>query len=630
MLPPLTYQQELVDAISVPMFFLDVTGRFAGSNRAFTEFVGQSDEYVRNEGVYQLISDRNADKHQEIDNKLLQDGSVEPYEDEVLGAGVRKYFVIFRKALVHDSDGNVTGIVATIIDVTDLKTAEEALVASESQKKAILDGFPGFIALFDRNMSAIWVNDSVHQDMNMPIGRLCQDIICKQPNSCDDCAFTKSIKSGKVEIGIRRVESRDDRGAIFYEIIGTPVKNSAGEVENVIVIARDVTERFKMERQLRHTQKMQAIGTLAGGIAHDFNNVLTPIMGYTEIIKLKMRQLGIEDEPTFEYLSEILIAGKRAEKLVEQILTFSQIGEQKEHPQYIHPIAKEIIKLLRSTLPANIKIDQRIDEGCGPVNLDPVELQQVLINMCTNSADAIGNERGTLSIDIRPAEQAEGDNTEWIEIIVSDTGEGMSTELRDRIFEPYFSTKDTGYGTGMGLAIVHSIVTRNGGVVEVQSEEERGSVFRVLLPVVVRKRSSGLLVNGDDVFDGKGRIILVDDEGQVVQVVGELLRSVGYHVSGWTSPKAALEHFSENHQAYDLLVTDLTMPHMTGVELSAEVKRIRPDFPVVLITGYSDRLTREFAMNAGIDEYCMKPVSLRDLSNVVGRLLNLSEEESAS
>jgi two-component system cell cycle sensor histidine kinase/response regulator CckA len=471
MSPPLTYQQDLVDAIPVPLFFLDSTGKFAGSNRAFREFIGQSDEYVRDKGVYQLISDRNADKHQEIDNNLLLTGSVEPYEDVVLGAGVRKYFVMFRKALVHDSDGNVTGIVATIIDVTDQKTAEEALVASESQKKAILDGFPGIIALFDRNMSAIWVNDSVHQDMNLPIGRLCQDIICKRPNSCDDCAFTKSIQSGKVEVGIRRVESRDDSGAIFYEIIGTPVKNAGGEVENVIVIARDVTERFKMERQLRHAQKMQAIGTLAGGIAHDFNNVLTPIMGYTEIIKLKMRQLGIEDEPTFEYLGEILIAGKRAEKLVEQILTFSQIGEQKEHPQYIHPIAKEIIKLLRSTLPANIKIDQRIDENCGPVNLDPVELQQVLINMCTNSADAIGNERGTLSIDIRPAEQAEDDKTEWIEILVSDTGEGMSTELRDRIFEPYFSTKEKGYGPGMGLAIVHSIVTRMGGVVEVQREE---------------------------------------------------------------------------------------------------------------------------------------------------------------
>ncbi|MBE0584362.1 MAG: response regulator [Desulfofustis sp.] len=182
----------------------------------------------------------------------------------------------------------------------------------------------------------------------------------------------------------------------------------------------------------------------------------------------------------------------------------------------------------------------------------------------------------------------------------------------------------------MGLALVHSIVTRNEGLVEVQSEVARGAVFRVLLPVVVRQRSSGLLVQGDDVFDGKGRIILVDDEGQVVQVIGELLRSIGYHVSGWTSAKAALEHFRENPEAYDLLVTDLTMPHMTGVELSAEIKRIRSNLPVVLITGYSDRLTREFAMRSGVDEYCMKPVSLRDLSGVVGQLLGLSEQDRFS
>ncbi len=517
------YEQELVDAIPVPMFFLDKSGVFVGSNRAFSEFVDLPDEDVRKRGVYDLIADRNAEKHQEMDTKLLQTGSADPYEDEVFGAGARRYFVIFRKALMHDAKGQVSGIVTTIIDVTDLKTAEENLVASESQKKAILDGFPGLIVLFDRNKSAIWVNDAVRQNVSMSIGRLCQEIICKRSNYCKDCAITKSIESGKVEVAIRRVETDDEAGVIYYEVIGTPIKNAEGEVESVIAIARDVTDRFQLERQLRHAQKMQAIGTLAGGIAHDFNNVLTPIMGYTEILKLKMRQMGVEDEPTYEYLSEILIAGKRAEKLVEQILTFSQNGEQKAHPQYIHPIAKEVIKLLCSTLPANIKIEQNIDEDCGPVNLDPVELQQVLINLCTNSADAIGSEQGTLSIEIKKAEQREGDKTEWIEITVSDTGEGISSEVSDRIFEPYFSTREKGYGTGMGLALVHSIVTRNGGLVEVKSDVARGAVFRVLLPVVVRQRSSGILVQGDDVFDGKGRIILVDDEGQVVQVIGELL-----------------------------------------------------------------------------------------------------------
>lgn len=623
----LPYEQDLADAVPVPLFFLSTDGEFLGSNKAFSEFIGVSDEEIRKKGVYDLLSDGSGKHHRDVDAILLEEGSVQPYEDEIL-AGIKRYFVIFRKALIRDKAGEVTGIVTTLLDVTSLKTTQDALLASESQKKAILDGFPGIIALFDRNLSAIWVNGVVRQDVSMPIGRLCHEIICKQKTQCDDCAIPKSIESGKVEVGLRRIETGDVESALYYEIIGTPVKNSAGEVESVIVIGRDVSERFRLERQLRHAQKMEAIGTLAGGIAHDFNNVLTPIMGYTEIIKLKMRQMGVEDEPTFEYLSEILTAGKRAEKLVDQILTFSRRGDSQDHPQYIHPIAKEIVKLLRSTLPANIKIKENIDEACGPVVLDPVQLQQVLINLCTNGADAIGSRPGTLTIEIKMAEQLEGENTEWVELSVTDTGRGIQPEMRDRIFEPYFSTKDKGYGTGMGLAIVHSIVTRHGGQVEVVSDEKNGSTFRVLLPVAVRQTTMGLAGRGAPLKNGKGRIMLVDDEAQVVQVIGELLRSIGYQVSGWTSAPAALEHFQENPEGYDLLVTDLTMPHLTGVELSAEIKRIRPDFPVVLITGYSDRLTREFAMKSGIDEYCMKPVSLRDLSRVVGVLLEPPAEES--
>lgn len=628
MTPATPYAQDLVDAIPVPLFFLDTEGRYIGANTAFTEFIGISDEELMAKGVYELIADGRSQYHKDVDAILLREGEVQPYEDEVL-AGIRRYFVIFRKALIRDQAGDVAGIVTTMLDVTNLKTTQDELVASESQKKAILDGFPGIIALFDKNLSAIWVNDAVRQEISMPIGRMCHEIICKQKAQCDDCAIPRSIESGKVEVGLRRVETGDIDVPLYYEIIGTPVKNSHGEVESVIVIGRDVTERYRLERQLRHAQKMEAIGTLAGGIAHDFNNVLTPIMGYTEIIKLKMRQMGIDDDPTYEYLSEILTAGKRAEKLVDQILTFSRSSDKKDHPQYIHPIAKEIVKLLRSTLPPNIKIKEFIDEGCGPVILDPVQLQQVLINLCTNGADAIGNQPGTLTIEIKMAEQLGGEKTEWVELSVTDTGQGMSPEVRDRVFEPYFSTKDKTYGTGMGLALVHSIVTRNGGQVDVFSEERGGSRFRVLLPVAVRQTTMGTGGSAYELIDGKGRIMLVDDEAQVVQVIGELLRSIGYQVSGWTSAPSALEHFQENPQGYDLMVTDLTMPHMTGVELSAEIKRIRPDFPVVLITGYSDRLTREFAIKSGIDEYCMKPVSLRDLSRVVGVLLDPSAEGSS-
>ncbi|MBE0584038.1 MAG: response regulator [Desulfofustis sp.] len=616
----LSYQQELVDAIPIPLFFIDVHGTFLGSNQAFSHFIGKPDDHVRQDGVYRLLAGDQAERHRQLDQVLLANGTVHPFEDDALGAGGRRFHVVYRKALVHDSAGEVTGIVTTMVDLTDLKAIEQALVASESQKKAILDGFPGMIALFDRNLGAIWVNDTVRRSVNMPIGRLCHEIICKSDHQCGDCAVPRSVQTGEVRIGIQRIEQDDSGAALFYEIIGTPVKNASGVVESVIVIARDVTERFKLEKQLRHAQKMEAIGTLAGGIAHDFNNILTPIMGYAEILKLKMQQKGFVDEAMTEYLGEILRAGKRAKGLVEQILAFSRNTEQKESPQHLHPIVKEVVKLLRSTLPSTIQIKQNIDEKCGPVRVDPVQIHQVLINLCTNSADAIGEGHGVLTVAMKKVTLAGNDN-EWLELSISDTGCGMNRELRERIFEPYFSTKEKGRGTGMGLALVHSIITRHEGRIEVESEEGVGSVFRIYLPITEKPTKLEHIVSPEQLAGGEGRIMLVDDEKQVVQVTAELLRSIGYQVSGWTSSLEAIEHFQENPEGYDLVLTDLTMPHLTGTELSSRIKQLRPDIPIILFTGYSERLSREAAVDAGIDEYCMKPVSLRDLARTVSRLL---------
>lgn len=621
MVESLSFPRELVDAIPIPLFFLDMNGGFLGSNQAFRRFVGKSDDEVRREGVYRLLAGDQAERFAQLDRVLVANGVIQPFENQAFGAGGRRFHVIFRKTLVHDSGGEVSGIVTTMVDLTDLKAVEEALIASESQKKAILDGFPGMIALFDRNLAAIWVNDTVRRSVGMPIGRLCHQIICKNDTQCNDCAVPKSIRTGEVKIGIQRIEQSDSITPLFYEIIGTPVKNGAGEVESVIVIARDVTERFKLEKQLRHAQKMEAIGTLAGGIAHDFNNVLTPIMGYAEILKLKMQQKGLADEAMDEYLGEILRAGRRAKGLVEQILAFSRNTEQKESPQLLHPIVKEVVKLLRSTLPATIQIKQDIDEKCGPVRVDPVQIHQVLINLCTNSADAIGENHGVLTVALRRVRGRDRED-EWVELSIGDTGCGMKRELRDRIFEPYFTTKEKGRGTGMGLALVHSIISRHDGRIEVESEEGNGTLFRILLPVATQQKSTlDQIVKPEQLAGGDGRIMLVDDEQQVAQVTAELLRSLGYQVSGWTSSVEALKHFQENPEGYDLVLTDLTMPQMTGTEMSAQIKKIRPEVPIILFTGYSERLSREAAVDAGIDEYCMKPVALRELAHTVSRLL---------
>lgn len=497
----------------------------------------------------------------------------------------------------------------------------DALFESEAQKRAIVEGFSGIMVLFDRDMKAQWVNKVTHERYPDALGKSCHEIFCSKSEKCTSCAFQRCLASGAIESSTQKtgIFGADGDETVF-DITASPVKDRSGGVSGIIGIAQNVTEQYRLERQLRHTQKMEAIGTLAGGVAHDFNNVLTPIMGYTEIIRLKMKQDGIGDQTVYDYLEEILKAAKRAKSLVEQVLTFSRSIEKKEVLLYIHPIIKEVMKLMRATLPSTIVIREEIDEHCGRVYIDPVQIHQVLINLCTNAAHAMTGRHGTLTVKLGPAPPT-GDGRDWLELSVADTGAGIEETMIERIFEPYFTTKEKTSGTGMGLAMVHGIISRQGGFIKVESEVDKGSIFRVYLPLARKEPGIEQVVSLGDLRSGSGTILLVDDEEQVVQVTGEILQSLGYTVVGKTSPKEAIELFARDPGKFDLLLTDLTMAELTGLELSAEVKKYRPDIPIVLITGYSDQVSKDAAIAAGIAEYCMKPISMRELSNIVGKFL---------
>ena len=511
------------------------------------------------------------------------------------------------------------------MESTDKNVVLDALFKSEAQKKAIVEGFSGILILFGRDMKAQWVNKATLKRYAEPIGKSCHDIFCSKSEKCTSCAFQKCMQSGRIESSIVKTGIFGvDGDELVFEITASPVKDQAGGVSGIIGIAQNVTEQFRLEKQLRHTQKMEAIGTLAGGVAHDFNNVLTPIMGYTEIIRLKMRQDGFSDQAVFDYLEEILKAAKRAKSLVEQVLTFSRSVEKKEVLQYIHPIVKEVMKLMRATLPSTIIIQEKIDEHCGRVFIDPVQIHQVLINLCTNASHAMAGQHGTLRVNLGLAPQT-GDGKEWLELSVADTGCGIEEKHLDRIFEPYFTTKEKTSGTGMGLAMVHGIVSRQGGFIKVESEVGRGANFRVFLPLAQKETAIDQIVSLGDLQGGSGNILLVDDEEQVVQVTGEILRSLGYSVVGKTSPREAIEFFSQDLRQFDMLITDLTMSELTGLELSERVKALRPDIPIILITGYSDQVSKDAAIEAGINEYCMKPISMRELSLIVGKFLGSGE-----
>jgi PAS domain S-box-containing protein len=609
--------QEIMDSMPVPCFLMNTEGLCVAGNSAFyTMVIGNRNNYV-GKNPYLLLAPENAEQFRTIDSNLFESGGVTSHEAEIQAVEGGLKSVVLKKSVLTAEAGERSHILISILDLSELTEIKNALNTSQSEKQAILDGFPGLLCLFDPDEKVIWANDRVRELHPDPVGKSCHQLLCGRDKSCKSCAVAKSIASGTVQSTVQQYEMLTSSGQeLVYELTGTPVKDNDGNVISIVVIGRDVTEKNILEKQLRHTQKMEAIGTLAGGIAHDFNNVLTPIMGYSEIIRLKLMQEKDPDESILEYLSGILRAAKRAKSLVEQILTFSRSSEQKESLQYVHPIVKEVMKLMRVTLPSTIAIIEHIDEQCGIISVDPVQIHQILINLCTNSAHAMAGGHGTLTVTLASG-STDQDGQEWLRLSVADTGCGIPPEMQERIFEPYFTTKEKSRGTGMGLAMVHGIISRQGGRIEVHSEMGKGTTFEIYLPVTRKPTRIDQVVNMSDFLRGQGRILLVDDEAQVVQVTGELLTSLGYEVTGRTSSHAALSLFKDNPEGFDLVLTDLTMPELTGVELSREMKMIRRDLPVVLFTGYSDQLSKEDAFKAGIDQYCMKPVSLRELSNVI-------------
>jgi CheY-like chemotaxis protein len=366
---------------------------------------------------------------------------------------------------------------------------------------------------------------------------------------------------------------------------------------------------------------MEAIGTLAGGIAHDFNNVLTPIIGYAEIMRLTLTRHDTDKDSLLQFASEILNAGKRAKSLVEQILTFSRSREKKVLAQSLHPTIKEVLKLIGVTFPTNIKISQKIDEECGLVVIDPVQFHQVLLNLCTNSAQSMGDSHGELVVSLFKSDK-DKQGKEWIVLRVADSGQGIPSDLRERVFEPYFTTREKEQGTGMGLAMVHGIVARCGGHIELQSEEGQGTVFQLYFPRVALEKDAITGRQTSGVLGGTERVIVVDDQEAVLKVTKKILTTLGYRVSICSSSREALKLFSWNPDAFDLIITDYAMPVLSGLELCAEVKKQRENIPIILSTGYGEKFSDKELREAGFSAWLTKPVALQKLAMTVRGVLD--------
>jgi PAS domain S-box-containing protein len=384
-------------------------------------------------------------------------------------------------------------------------------------------------------------------------------------------------------------------------------------------------ERQRLENQLLQAQKMQSIGTLAGGIAHDFNNILSAVIGYTE---LTLDHVADDDNIKFN-LDRVLASANRAKEMVKQILAFGRKGEGERKPIQLKEVVEELLKLLRSTLPTTIEICQDLTDATNPVLANKSEMHRVLMNLCTNAAHAMKEAGGILSISLKEVDLAPG-NTEgtdlepgrYQQLSVGDTGVGMTPEIMSRIFEPYFTTKKEGEGTGMGLSVVHGIVKSCGGDITVHSTQGKGTIVNVFLPLSSEKRVEEITGQIEEVVrGGNENLLVVDDEPFIAELSKEVLADLGYHVTMKTGGIEALEAFKENPGKFDLVIADQTMPHMTGVQLTREMKKIRPDFPVILCTGFSDAINEDNYKLYGIDAFLMKPILPKELGALVRKML---------
>ena len=506
-----------------------------------------------------------------------------------------------------------------IVVVRDV-TAERAAEESRSRLAEAVDQVQEAVLIADRRGTIEYVNAALAAmtgySREESIGQPVRMLLEKEQEAHFDQQIEELVNQGEVWRG-RLVNRRRDGSLFMAATTVSPVRDSGGAITHFISVQRDITHEAEVETRMRQAQKMEAIGTLAGGIAHDFNNILGGIVGFTDMALL-YAEPGSEVHGNLLHIRQ---GGRRAADLVQQILTFSRQSAAEKVPVLIAPIIRESLKLLRASLPATIAIDQQLTGADVRVLATPVQIQQIVMNLCANAFHAMREQGGTLTIRLAEAD-ADADGGR-LSLTVADTGQGIDHDLLDRIFTPFFTTKKPGEGTGMGLSVVHGIVTDLGGEISVQSEPGRGTTFVVLLPSTEARPGSTLVSSEGVLPTGREHILVIDDEKEIRDICRMMLGHLGYTVTTLGRPEEALGLLADARPRIDLVITDQTMPRLTGAELTAAIRRDFPGLPVILCTGYSDRLNYDLAREAGACDLLMKPVDLRGLGAAVRAALDM-------
>lgn len=628
----LHFMERLIDVIPSPVFYKDRDAIYRGCNTAFERYTGRSKRKIIGKTVYDVAPKELADVYHRMDQELLSHPGVQTYESSIKHKDGTWHDVIFNKATYTDPDGDVAGLIGIVTDITDRKRAELALRESEERYRISIEHSNDGVAIV-RGDQHIYVNRRFldmfgYDEPEELLGK--RVFITVHPEDRERVIdINRDRQSGKVAPARYEFKGIRKNGSLMYVEVSATKILYQGEPATLAYL-RDITERRQTEEELRHAQKMQAIGTLVGGIAHDFNNVLAAMIGFSELVLKDLEDGSVAKRR----LNSVLKAGMRGRDLARQILTFSRKTKHKKSPVHLTPLVKETAKMLRATVPSTIRIELAIATESDEIVADPSQIQQVLMNLATNAVHAMHEKGGTLDISIanvraeadRPLLQPDMAPGNYVMLSVRDSGYGMDREVKERMFEPFFTTKPVDEGTGLGLSVVYGIVNEHRGTISVSSEPGKGSTFTIFLPQAERPTAASRTERSTSPLRGNERVLFVDDEELLVEMNRDMLEGLGYRVSATTDSRDALTRFSESPADFDLVIADQTMPHITGLDLARKIMHIRPDMPIILCTGYSEALSTEEAKALGVKELVVKPLMEQELAEAVRRALEPRED----
>ncbi len=608
-------------------------GKFVEANNAIFKMFGYKS---REEFLRASVSDlyKNPEERKNISNDISQNGIIKYRKLQLKRKDGTVLIGSVSARAVRNQKGEVAFFDGIIEDITHRERISEQLRKSEKRYEDLFNSITDLIFTQDLEGRFTSANSAMYRlfgyELEEFIGSKASAYMKPELAPKFETEYLEGIKQNKHFEGISSYLKKDG-SKIYLEYRSALVEPKGGK-PFISGIGRDVTERIaaerkieKLQRQMLQAHKMEAIGTLAGGIAHDFNNILSAVIGYTELALFEVK----EGSHLHKSITEALHAANRAADLIKQILTFSRQTEHAIKPVYLNPLVKEALKMLRSTIPTSIKLEKNIYNDFLTIKADPTQVHQVVVNLVTNASHAVDENSGLIKVELEPFildENTKERYTHWemggyAKLTVNDNGSGISKAHIDHIFDPYFTTKEKHKGTGLGLSVVHGIVKTYNGHITVSSQVNKGTTFTIYFPLADQKAMDIRPDWTGPLPAGKGHILFVDDEAPIVDIQKQSLEQLGYTVTARTSSTEALEAFRSMPEKFDLVITDMTMPNITGDRLAQKIKKIRPGTPVILCTGFSEKLTGQHTSQINIDGFLMKPVDKTKMAVTIQKVI---------